>query len=645
MIKVQNNLRRFVCFLLIVLASFIFANSVSAVVLGISGNRFTLDGQAKFLVLSGYFDGMDAPNHSADLSYLQTQGFNGIRIFPNWWDDLSPNVPDSNPLITSNGGLDQSKLNKLISIVDSANSKGMVVDVSFAREVVSGNCNDAPGLNSNVLCKNEFKQGVVAVMTALKNKTNVFYDLSNEHDYPAINFPRADVLDLKSRVESAIGTNQILSVSSVQDGPGTVAIANGYPMDIVHTHFSCGQINSGCDLDANLSSALTSGKPTYIGEPNNTSSVPNYSAQDLISAVKRAKSVGIAAWVFHTDAGFNLNGVSLQSQLNSSQETGFINQFSQALQSVTWGGGGSGGTVPPPTSNPTALYCSSWLSSATKPACGCYIGGGTAVGTKQQIVKNAMTAVLPNWVNSTDVVGFKTAVVAYLNSHGEVAAPGNNGNCNQSANNLAIKTGTVNGIVMGEMYEIARDTLGCADEPNPTLGQSTPCRPNNPYTGSWNFVGQGLHPVTCTVACSAPPPVPPPPPTGPPTITGISPLRAAIGQTVEIYGTNLVEDIKLELSDGRFYTVTGVVDFQRTTLSFTVPDAPAGSYKVSVTGPSGSATSPQNLEIVVGGSGFPPPLNLGVPSEGLPTDLGQLIGAIFSWSLSLIGLVIFVRIF
>ena len=46
-----------------------------------------------------------------------------------------------------------------------------------------------------------------------------------------------------------------------------------------------------------------------------------------------------------------------------------------------------------------------------------------------------------------------------------------------------------------------------------------------------------------------------------------------------------------------------------------------------------------------GGSGFPPPLNLGVPSEGLPTDLGQLIGAIFSWSLSLIGLVIFVRFF
>ena len=34
-----------------------------------------------------------------------------------------------------------------------------------------------------------------------------------------------------------------------------------------------------------------------------------------------------------------------------------------------------------------------------------------------------------------------------------------------------------------------------------------------------------------------------------------------------------------------------------------------------------------------------------VPSQGLPTDLGQLISAIFTWSLGIIGLVIFVRFF
>ena len=147
-------------------------------------------------------------------------------------------------------------------------------------------------------------------------------------------------MDLKSRVESAIGTTQILTVSSVQNGPGTVAIANGYPMDMVHTHFSCGRINAGCDLDANISSALTSGKPTYIGEPNNTNSVSNYSAQDFVSAVARAKSLGVAAWTFHTDAGFDLNGVSLQSRFedssNYSVETGFLNLFKSTLNTTNW---------------------------------------------------------------------------------------------------------------------------------------------------------------------------------------------------------------------------------------------------------------------------------------------------------------------
>ncbi len=44
-------------------------------------------------------------------------------------------------------------------------------------------------------------------------------------------------------------------------------------------------------------------------------------------------------------------------------------------------------------------------------------------------------------------------------------------------------------------------------------------------------------------------------------------------------------------------------------------------------------------------NGFPPSNNLPVPSRGLPTDFGQLVSAIFNWSLGLIGLVIFTRFF
>ncbi len=76
-----------------------------------------------------------------------------------------------------------------------------------------------------------------------------------------------------------------------------------------------------------------------------------------------------------------------------------------------------------------------------------------------------------------------------------------------------------------------------------------------------------------------------------------------------------------------------------------------------VTGTYAAAASPDTQDVkFVSGIGTPStgPVNNGpipkstdfpVPSKGLPTDLGQLISAIFVWSLSIIGLVIFVRFF
>ncbi len=42
---------------------------------------------------------------------------------------------------------------------------------------------------------------------------------------------------------------------------------------------------------------------------------------------------------------------------------------------------------------------------------------------------------------------------------------------------------------------------------------------------------------------------------------------------------------------------------------------------------------------------FPPQTQPPIPNQGLPTDLGQLIEAIFNWSLGLVGLVIFLQFF
>ncbi len=162
-------------------------------------------------------------------------------------------------------------------------------------------------------------------------------------------------------------------------------------------------------------------------------------------------------------------------------------------------------------------------------------GGGGGVGACSYLltagatgkiikVREAMDAVLPAWENSTNVFGFKMAVVDWLNANGEVAMKGYNGNCtNESANTLAIQTGATT----GELYDIVRTGAGCANEPNPTIGQATSCRPNG-YSGSWNFVSAGVIPAT------TPPPGPTPNPSPAPAT---SPPAGQYSLTITVDGT------------------------------------------------------------------------------------------------------------
>src|SRR3989344_3703606 len=338
----KRSLKFFTYFIPGVLFFLFLIDSASAVTLGISGNRFTLNGQPKFLVLSGYWDGLDASNPSADLNWLKSKGFDGIRIFPNLWD-YCPNcsqryTPSSNTAMNPDASIDQTRLNQLISIVNTANSLGMIVDITFARETVAGaGCTASAG--NEVMCVPEFKRGMISVMNALNSKTNVFYDIQNEYDHPAIDLSNADIGNIKSGLPSG----RILSVSSGDpSGPTAISNADYFGMNLVNVHFAGGQ-----ELNTNLSSSVISNKPTYIGEPYHTDSISNYTTSDLIDGVVNAKRVGIAVWLFHSNASFGLDGTSIQSNFMSN-EMGFVNQFSQALQNVTWGGGGG----QPPSSPP-----------------------------------------------------------------------------------------------------------------------------------------------------------------------------------------------------------------------------------------------------------------------------------------------------
>ncbi|MBI5139583.1 hypothetical protein HZA26_03165 [Candidatus Nomurabacteria bacterium] len=133
---------------------------------------------------------------------------------------------------------------------------------------------------------------------------------------------------------------------------------------------------------------------------------------------------------------------------------------------------------------------STFTPKSTGGACSYLMTSGA--NKKLAKVKQAMDAVMPAWKDSSDVFGFKMAVVAWLNANGETAVRGWNGNCNSSNNNLAIRVDATT----AEMYEIARDGANCQPYENDpyTIEKATSCRPFG-YTSTWEYQSTGKPPT------------------------------------------------------------------------------------------------------------------------------------------------------
>ncbi|MBI2674403.1 MAG: hypothetical protein HYX22_01560 [Candidatus Yanofskybacteria bacterium] len=169
------------------------------------------------------------------------------------------------------------------------------------------------------------------------------------------------------------------------------------------------------------------------------------------------------------------------------------------------------------------------------------------------------------------------------------------------------------------------------------------------FLSSLNRVTWGATGITSGGGGTLPPPGPgpgpAPEPSGPPIINGISPQKAVVGETVEIIGSNLTTSVKLEnLENENFYTITAFVRQNNTIASFQVPDLSGGVYKIFSLSPQGDTESPQNLTIRSGGNPFGQSVQPTIPTEGL-LGFGQLIAMIFTWSLNILGIVVFVMIF
>ncbi len=164
--------------LLLVASGIFFASCsvVSAVTLGISadGRFFTLNGIPTYLNGVSYYGAQTITTASyvtQDLDDMVADGFNWIRVWMYWTD---PVTGEDVSVMTDDGTVRTTYMNRLKTLITECNTRGMIVDCSFNRD----------GNNSWVGPTNQTQHlaAVQTLATELYSYTNIYFDLANECD-------------------------------------------------------------------------------------------------------------------------------------------------------------------------------------------------------------------------------------------------------------------------------------------------------------------------------------------------------------------------------------------------------------------------------------------------------------------------------
>src|SRR5262245_11073397 len=284
------------------------------VTLGISGDKFTLNGQPKFLIGVSYFDGSNY--QVSDFDALAARRFNLIRIWLDWGV-----AGDGRSFFDASGALVQGQ--KLLNLVRAARARGLVVDVTILD----------PGLTFS-----DVNRALRETATLLKDEPNILFDVMNEHDHPAGPRSHAEVAGFISTVKS-IAPNVPVTVSST--GGHLMNTTNideemGAGVQIVTPHFErtadwYDRTDERVTFVKNHIASRGRNLPVYLQEEARRGhSGLDPSKDQFLQAAREARDAGAAAWIFHTDAGFDLNVNSFFGALDA-VELDTVNSLADAI--------------------------------------------------------------------------------------------------------------------------------------------------------------------------------------------------------------------------------------------------------------------------------------------------------------------------
>jgi len=300
-----------------VLILFMLAATGRAQTLTIQGDRFAIDGTPRFLVFVSYFGAMGADNVTADLRYIRSKGFDGIRIWPNFVTGPQ--------LMRNDGTLNPDSLSRLLFILDRAREQRLVVDVSFTAEHVAGM--DAARL----------RDAIMRTTAALQSYDNLLFDIENERNvYGPFGrpLPAADVISIRAAIKS-IHPERVVTASNSSENTAQFAadfaVQTGLDVTAYHDpRTSAFYVQEW--VEQIVGAMRSNGKPAYLQEPMPMRYVyyPNSYKYELYQEqLRNVKAAGAAAWCFHSDLSEDLRGRSFQALIESQPEPeqAFVDQF------------------------------------------------------------------------------------------------------------------------------------------------------------------------------------------------------------------------------------------------------------------------------------------------------------------------------
>jgi endo-1,4-beta-mannosidase len=289
-------MRRF-AFLLLFLA---IVNMVSAETeLGVEGTRFTINGEATFLLGISYYGGLGASKEFIlqDLQDMQKAAVNWIRVWVTWAafdNDVSA--------VDAKGNTRNAYLDKLRWLVTECDKRGIVVDVTLSRGNGITGASRLGDLES-------LKRAARTLVSSLKPLRNWYLDIANERNIRDARFVSVEELAEVRKLVRQLDSKRLVTASHAGDMKRDELRDYVFKakVDFISPHRPRNARSPGQTADQTrkyLAWMKELGRivPVHYQEPFRRGFSPRRwepKAEDFLTDLKQAKEGGAAGWCLH----------------------------------------------------------------------------------------------------------------------------------------------------------------------------------------------------------------------------------------------------------------------------------------------------------------------------------------------------------